>query len=229
MANFINLNDIYFPLTGGTINGDVKLNGSLIINEGNDSSYDVAAKITELNTSHESLRKDLDDAALNIEKLYLGLNSNLPYEKDGWLVVPMGKYVQLSRNVTHTGVSITSSWGVGVYESTSAYGGLDFPFEFVEKPTMNLSVVGTSSYAVMGIECPFGVSSLSTTNTGLWYYYRPDNNANDIDVTVSITVIGKIVDDRYDDLMNDRENLIKELEEQKKELEELYNELNKES
>ena len=32
MGNFVNLNDIYFPIAGGTINGDVKVNGKISLN-----------------------------------------------------------------------------------------------------------------------------------------------------------------------------------------------------
>lgn len=50
---WVNLNDVYVNKTGGTIAGDLAVNGSLIINDGkgSDTTYNVANEITTLRDS----------------------------------------------------------------------------------------------------------------------------------------------------------------------------------
>ena len=91
-------------------------------------------------------------------------------------------------NVTHT-VVVNNAWG-NVYES-AAVGGIDFPFIFDSVPSMQLSVVGTSGFSV-SLEYPHGSNSNATvSNTGKWYYVRPDAQNTSFTVTTAIRAIGK--------------------------------------
>lgn len=51
--SWVNLNDVYVNKTGGTISGNLAVNGSLTINDGtgNDGTYNVANEITTLRDS----------------------------------------------------------------------------------------------------------------------------------------------------------------------------------
>ena len=51
--NWVNLNDIYVPANGGSVNGDLGVKGTLTVNDktGNNTTYDVANEITALRDS----------------------------------------------------------------------------------------------------------------------------------------------------------------------------------
>lgn len=90
--------------------------------------------------------------------------------------------------VTHT-VTVNTAWG-SLYES-AAVGGIDFPFTFDSVPSMQLSVVGTSAQSV-SLQYPHGTShSTTVSNTGDWYYVRPDAIHTSFTVTTAIRAIGK--------------------------------------
>lgn len=57
---FVNLNEIYLSNNGGTINGDVEVEGSLIINDGSGEgeTLDVADEITELKNELDSISQN---------------------------------------------------------------------------------------------------------------------------------------------------------------------------
>lgn len=48
--NWVNLNDVYVPANGGSVNGDLGVKGTLTIDDktGNNTTYDVANEITAL-------------------------------------------------------------------------------------------------------------------------------------------------------------------------------------
>lgn len=51
--NWVNLNDVYVPTNGGSVNGDLEVKGTLTIDDktGNNTTYDVANEITALRDS----------------------------------------------------------------------------------------------------------------------------------------------------------------------------------
>ena len=51
--NWVNLNDVYVPANGGSVNGDLGVKGTLTIDDktGNNTTYDVANEITALRDS----------------------------------------------------------------------------------------------------------------------------------------------------------------------------------
>lgn len=51
--NWVNLNDVYVPANGGSVNGDLGVKGTLTVNDktGNNTTYDVANEITALRDS----------------------------------------------------------------------------------------------------------------------------------------------------------------------------------
>lgn len=55
--NWVNLNDVYVPSNGGSINGDLGVKGTLTIDDktGNNTTYDVANEITALRDSTSKL------------------------------------------------------------------------------------------------------------------------------------------------------------------------------
>lgn len=48
--NWVNLNDVYVPANGGSVNGDLGVKGTLTVDDktGNNTTYDVANEITAL-------------------------------------------------------------------------------------------------------------------------------------------------------------------------------------
>lgn len=54
---WVNLNDIYVPKTGGTVTGDLGVDGSIVVNDGTGSgtTYDVASEITDLKDAWDSI------------------------------------------------------------------------------------------------------------------------------------------------------------------------------
>lgn len=61
MSNeFVNLNEIFLPTTGGDIEGSLDVNGALTVNDGSGegTSYNVAEKISELESAWDSVSHD---------------------------------------------------------------------------------------------------------------------------------------------------------------------------
>lgn len=71
--NWVNLNDVYVPSNGGSINGDLGVKGTLTIDDktGNNTTYDVANEITALRDSTSKLT--IRDSAGHI---YFGKNNS---------------------------------------------------------------------------------------------------------------------------------------------------------
>ena len=55
--NWVNLNDVYVPTNGGSVNGDLGVKGTLTVDDktGNNTTYDVANEITALRDSTSKL------------------------------------------------------------------------------------------------------------------------------------------------------------------------------
>ena len=55
--NWVNLNDVYVPANGGSVNGDLGVKGTLTVDDktGNNTTYDVANEITALRDSKSKL------------------------------------------------------------------------------------------------------------------------------------------------------------------------------
>lgn len=67
--NWVNLNDVYVPANGGSVNGDLGVKGTLTIDDktGNNTTYDVANEITALrdHTSKLNVRDSIDNIWFN--------------------------------------------------------------------------------------------------------------------------------------------------------------------
>ena len=83
-------------------------------------------------------------------------------------------------------VHCNNAWGV-LYE-TEGYGGIDYPFAFTERPLQLLSI--SKSEAGLMIEYPLSSYAATSTNTGLWWFVRP-NQADISDAYMDIYVRGK--------------------------------------
>lgn len=72
--SWVNLDDAYVNKTGDTIAGDLSVNGTLTIDDktGNNTTYDVANKISELQNSASKL-KIVDDS---IDHIHFTKNNN---------------------------------------------------------------------------------------------------------------------------------------------------------
>lgn len=68
---WVNLNDVYVKNTGGTINGDLDVNGAITVNDGsgNGTKYNVANEISTLRDS-VSYRAWFQTYSLNDAKIY---------------------------------------------------------------------------------------------------------------------------------------------------------------
>lgn len=56
--NWVNLNDVYVPANGGSVNGDLEVKGTLTVDDktGNNTTYDVANEITALRDSTSKIK-----------------------------------------------------------------------------------------------------------------------------------------------------------------------------
>ena len=78
--SWVNLNDVYVNQTGGTIAGDLSVNGALTVNDGKgtNTTYNVANEITTL---RDSVSRDND---------WIALNQFVKYKKTGNIVTVTG-------------------------------------------------------------------------------------------------------------------------------------------
>ena len=76
-----NLDDVYVSANGGTIAGDLKVNGTLTINDkkGTNTTYDVASQITSLRDSVSQCKIQLNNC-----RLYTG-RFNIKSGATGWI------------------------------------------------------------------------------------------------------------------------------------------------
>ena len=84
----INLNKIFVPTTGGTVNGDVEVEGAMTVNTGNGdgTTYDVASEITELKSAWDSVSQVItvrptEDFSLGTDSAKIAMGS--VYSKSG--------------------------------------------------------------------------------------------------------------------------------------------------
>lgn len=95
---WVNLNDVYVNKTGGTITGDLAVNGNLVINDGKgaDTTYNVANEITTLrdSVSHEII--------------------------DGWNVFKFNNNFAYATQTTSSSVKISAQYG-NLYYLTSSF------------------------------------------------------------------------------------------------------------
>lgn len=78
--SWVNLNDVYVNQTGGTIAGDLSVNGALTVNDGKgtNTTYNVANEITTL---RDSVSQDTG---------WIVLNNIIKYRKSGNIVTVVG-------------------------------------------------------------------------------------------------------------------------------------------
>lgn len=79
--SWVNLNDVYVNQTGGTIAGDLSVNGALTVNDGKgtNTTYNVANEITTLRDSVSQISKN--------PKIYVGTKVVNTWSTDGQLKV----------------------------------------------------------------------------------------------------------------------------------------------
>lgn len=93
------------------------------------------------------------------------------------------------RQVVCENVDCTSPWG-SLFESSESYGGIEYPFEFSERPCQILSISASGGYAYM-LEYPYGSYSNTEKSTGRWMFVRPSAASGDTAV-VDIYVRGRV-------------------------------------
>lgn len=61
MSNFVNLDKIFLPVTGGNLEGNLGINGFLTVNDqtGKGTTYDIVSEITRLKNKVSSLESDI--------------------------------------------------------------------------------------------------------------------------------------------------------------------------
>jgi hypothetical protein len=79
-------------------------------------------------------------------------------------------------------------WGA-MYETSSGFGKINYPFAFAERPMLLLSI--SKSEAGLMIEYPQREHSVNEVNTGLWWFARPNTQAGASDAHMDIYVRGK--------------------------------------
>lgn len=64
-TEFVSLNEVFLPVTGGDIEGSLDVNGLLTVNDksGNGTVYDVADEIAQLRAENEELKVALDSVS----------------------------------------------------------------------------------------------------------------------------------------------------------------------
>lgn len=108
--NWVNLNDVYVPANGGSVNGDLGVKGTLTIDDktGNNTTYDVANEITALRDSTSKL-------SVNVNKITFNKSAGGHYEI--WFNTNTGDNVCIYFSTTE---------GIGVYDSNTQ-GGFSYP------------------------------------------------------------------------------------------------------
>ena len=93
------------------------------------------------------------------------------------------------RQVVCENVTCSVPWGT-LFESVDGYGGIEYPFEFADRPHQMLSVSQTIDSAYM-LEYPFGTYSNTKTDTGRWWFVRPSMSEGGR-ATVDVYVRGRV-------------------------------------
>lgn len=97
--NWVNLNDVYVPANGGSVNGDLGVKGTLTVDDktGNNTTYDVANEITALRDSVSKVTFD------NVNHILFSKNpSNNHYEI--WFKTDTGDNMCIYFNMDSIGV-----------------------------------------------------------------------------------------------------------------------------
>lgn len=97
--NWVNLNDVYVPSNGGSINGDLGVKGTLTIDDktGNNTTYDVANEITALRDYKSKLLVGDNAGHISFNK-----SSNGNYEI--WFNTNTGDNICIAFNMNSIGV-----------------------------------------------------------------------------------------------------------------------------
>lgn len=120
--SWVNLNDVYVNQTGGTIAGDLSVNGALTVNDGKgtNTTYNVANEITTLRNSVSQISKN--------PKIYVGTKVLNSWSADGQLkVFTLTEFSELFGGEfgthTHDCVLVMNGDGKanGVYLSAAGY------------------------------------------------------------------------------------------------------------
>lgn len=168
MANteFINLSEIYLPIAGGSVDGDLEVGGSLQVNDGTGSgtTYDVAHEITKSKEAWDSVSEVVVET---------GKSGIWEYRKwsDGtaecWGVQ------------SYTNFQSTSGYGSCYYNTT---GNINFPFTFTKVP-----IVFTHILSGMGLMS----SSVCSADTSAVNVYIWNHNSTITSPTLQIYVRGQ--------------------------------------
>lgn len=130
--SFVNLNEVFLPNTGGTVNGDVEVEGAMTVNTGNGdgTTYDVAAEIAELKSAWDSVSQSVSRfpvmRRIYLEKATLTINLINPvYRGVILLAIPHNQtnaavYI-LGVDVSNSDVSINHVGGTSGYTPSVSY------------------------------------------------------------------------------------------------------------
>ncbi len=111
-------------------------------------------------------------------------------EADGWLWRTFGDgTAECTRRFVCEGVKCTTAWG-GMYISPD-FGGFDFPFEFSETPSLQMSITGTGERGYL-LGYPSGTGSATSKNTGKWWFARGSSSGAEDAVTLDVRAFGRL-------------------------------------
>lgn len=101
--NWVNLNDVYVPANGGSVNGDLGVKGTLTVDDktGNNTTYDVANEITALRDS-VSIKADTG--------VSYSITSGREFQSD---TIRYGNIIFLSFNCSVHEMTSWENWQVG--------------------------------------------------------------------------------------------------------------------
>lgn len=80
---WVNLNDVYVKNTGGTINGDLDVNGAITVNDGsgNGTKYNVANEISTLRDSVSRTQIETGSAIVNVTQSNVTTRTRVQFKK----------------------------------------------------------------------------------------------------------------------------------------------------
>lgn len=80
---WVNLNDVYVKNTGGTINGDLNVNGAITVNDGsgNGTKYNVANEISTLRDSVSRIQIETGSVVVRVTQSNVNVRTQVKFDK----------------------------------------------------------------------------------------------------------------------------------------------------
>lgn len=146
--NWVNLNDVYVPTNGGSVNGDLEVKGTLTIDDktGNNTTYDVANEITALRDSvSQTNAAAIVLKAYPVGAIYISYYSTSPAALFGgtWLAIT-GRFPYFNAG-TSTGGSNTHTLSIAQMPAHSHRLGLKYGNDWT-KDSWNWSVSSSNMF-----------------------------------------------------------------------------------